>query len=72
MLKSVRKPGMDSSLSNVPPVNPNPRPDILATGRPAAATRGTTTKEVLSPTPPVECLSTALGSTGVRSSTWPE
>ena len=42
----------------VPPVNPSPRPLILATGTPQAATRGATTKVVLSPTPPVLCLST--------------
>ena len=46
---------------------PDPRPDIFATFRPQAATRGSTTRVVLSPTPPVECLSTALPMIGVRS-----
>ena len=50
-------PGNDSSLSTVPPVKPRLRPLILPTGTPQAATSGMTTSEVLSPTPPVECLS---------------
>ena len=54
---STRKPGIDSSLSSVPPVWPRPRPQSLATGTPQAATSGATTSVVLSPTPPVECLS---------------
>ena len=29
MVRSVRKPGMDSSLSSVPPVWPSPRPEII-------------------------------------------
>jgi len=53
----VRQPGMDSSLSSVPPVCPSDRPEIMGTGTPAAATSGATRKEILSPTPPVECLS---------------
>ncbi len=57
-LRSLRKPGMLSSLSMVPPVKPRPRPLILATGSPVAATIGPTTSVVLSPTPPDECLST--------------
>ena len=55
--RSTRMPGNDSSLSMVPPVKPRPRPLILPTGTPHAATRGMTTNDVLSPTPPVECLS---------------
>ena len=55
---SVEKPGKLSSLSTVPPVCPSPLPDILATGIPKAATIGLSTREVLSPTPPVLCLST--------------
>jgi len=39
---------------------PSPRPESLATFSPAAATRGATIKDTLSPTPPVECLSTIL------------
>ena len=34
----VRKPGIDSSLSRVPPVCPSPRPDIIGTTPPHAAT----------------------------------
>ncbi len=63
---------MDSILSSVPPVNPSPRPDILPTGKPQAATVGSTTRVVLSPTPPVECLSTAIGTTPVKSIFSPE
>ena len=49
---------MDSSLSSVPPVWPSPRPDIMGTATPQQATMGASRSEVLSPTPPVECLST--------------
>jgi hypothetical protein len=45
-------------LSIVPPVWPRPRPLIFPNGTPQAATIGPTAIEVLSPTPPVECLST--------------
>ncbi len=68
----VRNPRIDSSLSIVPPENPSPRPDILATGTPAAATSGATTSVVLSPTPPVECLSATNRPTPDRSSRLPE
>ena len=54
----VLYPGIDSNLSTVPPVNPSPLPDILATGTPQEATNGNTINDTLSPTPPVECLST--------------
>ena len=54
----TRKPGIDSSLSRVPPVWPSARPDIIGTGAPHAAASGARTSEVLSPTPPVLCLST--------------
>jgi hypothetical protein len=54
---------MDSSLSSVPPVCPSPRPDILPKIAPQAATSGARTSVTLSPTPPLECLS----STGRRS-----
>ena len=57
---AVARPGIDSSLSIVPPVNPRPRPLILATLPPHAATSGPTTRVVLSPTPPVLCLSTLI------------
>ena len=61
----VVTPGIASSLSIVPPVWPSPRPDILATAAPAAASIGASASVVLSPTPPVLCLST----TG-RSNPW--
>src|ERR1041384_5829175 len=41
----------------VPPVWPSPRPLIIGTARPAAATIGASSRLTLSPTPPVECLS---------------
>src|ERR1035438_3905696 len=47
-VRSVRKPGMDSSLSSVPPVWPRARPDIIGTTTPAAAAKGATMKLVLS------------------------
>ncbi len=64
---STRKPGIDSSLSSVPPVCPSPRPLIFANGTPHAATTGPITSDALSPTPPVECLSTTLRPSGERS-----
>ena len=42
----------------MPPVWPRPRPDIIGTGTPHAAASGASTSDVLSPTPPVLCLST--------------
>ena len=54
---SARQPGMDSSLSRVPPVWPRPRPDSWGTATPQAATSGASGRVILSPTPPVECLS---------------
>ena len=69
---SVLKPGMDSSLSIVPPVCPSPLPDILATGTPQAAQRGAKIKVVLSPTPPVLCLSTLKPSISDKSTISPE
>ena len=55
--RSTRYPGIDSSLSSVPPVWPSPRPEIIGTQTPAAAASGAISRDVLSPTPPVECLS---------------
>ena len=49
---------MDSNLSSVPPVWPSPRPESCGTAAPHAATKGASGKVILSPTPPVECLST--------------
>ena len=54
----ARQPGIDSNLSKVPPVWPNPLPDSCGTAAPHDATNGTSGKVILSPTPPVECLST--------------
>ena len=50
-------PGIASNLSSVPPVCPNPLPEIIGTYKPHAAKRGASIKLTLSPTPPVECLS---------------
>ena len=57
-VSAVRKPGIASSLSSVPPVWPRPRPEIIGTATPSEATSGASTSDTLSPTPPVECLST--------------
>ena len=67
-VSAVRKPGIASSLSSVPPVWPSARPAIIGTVE--ARTRRTAApahSEILSPTPPVECLSTA-GAAQSRSS----
>ncbi len=69
---SILKPGIASSLSSVPPVYPKPLPDILATGTPTLATSGAKINVVVSPTPPVECLSTFVPATEDRSITSPE
>ena len=71
-VRFVRKPGIDSSLSSVPPVWPSARPDIIGTTTPAAAASGATMKLVLSPTPPVECLSTFTPGIADRSTVSPE
>ena len=63
---------MLSSLSSVPPVWPRARPLIMGMASPAAATIGATMNEVLSPTPPVECLSTANLPSGDGSKVSPE
>ena len=75
VLTSTLKPLMHSSLSMVPPEKPSPRPLSLPTGRPRLAISGVSTSEVLSPTPPVECLSTTTVPAGrslCGSSCWPE
>ena len=64
---NARQPGIDSSLSRVPPVCPSPRPDSCGTATPHAATRGASGSVILSPTPPVECLS-AVGRDNVEKS----
>jgi len=68
---AVLSPGKLSSLSIVPPVCPRPRPDIFASFTPAAASSGQSTRETLSPTPPVECLSALMPSIPLRSSVSP-
>ena len=62
LLNDARQPGIDSNLSSVPPVWPSPRPDSCGTAPPHAATSGASGKVILSPTPPVECLSTVFRS----------
>src|SRR5579875_1298179 len=68
----ARHPGTDSSLSSVPPVCPRPRPDSCGTTAPQLATRGASTRLTLSPTPPVECLSTEGFPRPLRSRRSPE
>ena len=67
----VLNPGILSSLSIVPPVLPSPLPLIFATLPPHAATIGASTSVVLSPTPPVLCLSTLIPLTADRLSLSP-
>ncbi len=43
---------------------PSPRPDTIGTRHPAQATSGARISETLSPTPPVECLSTTFEPSG--------
>src|SRR4051794_18323372 len=62
---------MASSLSSVPPVWPSPRPEIIGTAAPQAASTGARISETLSPTPPVECLS-STGLSSSQASTAPE
>src|SRR5687767_10789735 len=62
---------MLSSLSSVPPVWPRPRPEIIGTAAPQAASTGARMSDTLSPTPPVECLS-STGASRSHSSTVPE
>ena len=71
-VRLVRKPGIASSLSSVPPVWPSPRPDIMGTATPQAATSGARTSETLSPTPPVECLSMRGVAQPSNVSRWPD
>ena len=70
-VSSTRSPGTDSSLSRVPPVCARPRPLSLGTGTPQAAASGPAISVTLSPTPPVECLSTLKPGMPERSSTSP-
>ena len=50
---------------------PRPRPESWGTAAPQAATSGHSTSETLSPTPPVECLSTVGRPSPDRSSRSP-
>ena len=70
--KSVLNPGIDSSLSMVPPVCPKPLPLIFATLTPKDATIGEIINVVLSPTPPVLCLSTFTPGIDVKSTVSPD
>ena len=56
--RSTVNPGTDSSLSSVPPVCARARPLSFGTLTPQAAASGAAMSVTLSPTPPVECLST--------------
>jgi len=69
---STLSPGTDENLSMVPPVCPSPRPLNMAHGTPQAATMGPRISVVLSPTPPVLCLSTLRPGTDERSIRAPE
>ena len=71
-VNSTEKPLKLSNLSIVPPVWPRPLPDIFATGIPRDATSGVKHIDVLSPTPPVECLSTLIPLILDKSITSPE
>ncbi len=51
---------------------PRPRPLIIGTATPQAATMGPRGRLTLSPTPPVECLSTLGAATWEKSRTSPE
>ena len=68
---SVEKPGIAESLSIVPPEKPRPRPLILITGTPKEATAGASISVVVSPTPPVECLSVLIPGISEKSSILP-
>ena len=71
-VRVTRNPGIDSSLSIVPPVWPSARPELLGTSAPQEATSGTTTSDVLSPTPPVLCFPTFTPRRAVRSARSPD
>ncbi len=68
----VLKPGIESSLSSVPPVIPSPRPEIIGTRKPRQASSGASGRETLSPMPPVECLSTSGRESCGKRNTSPE
>src|SRR5207253_118886 len=62
------EPGDRLELVERPAGMTEPRPLILPNGTPHAATMGPTASVVLSPTPPVECLSTTLRPSAAPSS----
>ena len=72
LVSEARHPGIDSSLSSVPPVWPSPRPESCGTATPHAATSGASGSVILSPTPPVECLSLVGRESPEKSSRSPE
>ena len=51
---------------------PRPLPDIFDTFNPKVDIKGSSTNEVLSPTPPVLCLSTLIPSILDRSTVYPD
>ena len=61
------KPGIDSSLSRVPPVKPRLLPLIFKNLYPIEASIGPSIRLTLSPTPPVECLSSIAESIPLKS-----
>ena len=69
--RSTVTPGTDSSLSSVPPVWARALPLSFGTTTPQAAASGPAMRVTLSPTPPVECLSTLTPGMPDRSSTSP-
>lgn len=64
---------MLSNLSIVPPVKAKLLPDNIGTLRPHAANAGASAMDILSPTPPVLCLSTSISlHSGFQLNTSPE
>ena len=68
----VLKPGIHSSLSIVPPVNPSPLPAIIGIFNPSPAITGARIRDTLSPIPPVECLSATKSLESEKSSVFPD
>ena len=60
------------AAESVPPVKPRPRPLIFAACAPRLAASGSAIKVVLSPTPPVLCLSTLTPGISERSTVSPD
>ena len=71
--KLTSKFGIASNLSMVPPVCPSPLPESFATLKsPNEATSGINIIVILSPTPPLECLSITNSPRQLKSRTSPE